>query len=668
MPDFMKIEFINLLLEFNLLSQVGFILSKGPIAMKYLDSKNQNLIEVQIHKINKSNKLDISEEEPYEVRIEKMNTSDKVKNKAIEKLKTINKSPQNAAKAQKYLDGILKIPFGVIKKEEHLDDPGKHLMEEFKAKYPEVSKDESLMKMGNNYINIFRSAQKNEKYQNFAKSSLNKMMNTRKSQKKYLKSVANILEDNVHGHPLVKTKIRRLLAQWISGGQSGIILGLEGPPGNGKTTLIKHGLANCIKDREGNTRPVGFIPLGGSANASSLVGHGYTYLGSTWGRIVDILMDSECMNPILLFDELDKISNTESGREIVGILTHLTDSTQNEEFYDKYFEGVALDLSKALMVFTFNDRSKIDPILLDRMTVIKTQSLSLNDKKIVTRKHLIPQITKLMDIHPSEIKISDLQIEKIIHDYTREAGARQLKRILENLIQELNLNRLMDSDYKLRIDQELVDEVLYNQDKIRHVMICKEPYKVGQIYGMWANALGLGGILPIQVRRVLDDTGFLLTGTQGDTMKESMKCAKGMAWELLYIHKPVAYQGFIRKKNEKKNCGLQVHCPATSTPKDGPSAGGAICIAIFSYLSKIPIKSNVAMTGEIDLRGNITAIGGLEAKLNGAKKAGIKTAIIPKENQEQLDRLIDQGKVIEDANFKVVMVETVFEAVCYFIE
>ena len=114
-------------------------------------------------------------------------------------------------------------------------------------------------------------------------------------------------------------------------------------------------------------------------------------------------MDSECMNPILLFDELDKISNTESGREIIGILTHLTDSTQNDEFYDKYFEGVALDLSKALMVFTFNDRSKIDPILLDRMTVIKTQSLSLNDKKIVTRKHLIPQITKLMDIHPSEI-------------------------------------------------------------------------------------------------------------------------------------------------------------------------------------------------------------------------------------------------------------------------
>ena len=273
-----------------------------------------------------------------------------------------------------------------------------------------------------------------------------------------------------------------------------------------------------------------------------------------------------------------------------------------------------------------------------------------------------------MDIHPSEILISDSQIEKIINDYTREAGARQLKRILENIIQELNLNRLMDSSSSLEITQKLVDEVLYNQDKIRHVVICKEPKKIGQIYGMWANALGLGGILPIQVRRVLDDTGFLLTGTQGDTMKESMKCAKGVAWELLFIHNAVAYQGFLRKKHAKKNCGMQVHCPATSTPKDGPSAGGAICIAIFSYLSKTPINTDVAMTGEIDLRGNITAIGGLEAKLNGAKKAGIKTAIIPRENEEQLLRLRNQGKIIEDDDFKVVMVDTVFQAVSWFIE
>ena len=295
--------------------------------------------------------------------------------------------------------------------------------------------------------------------------------------------------------------------------------------------------------------------------------------------------------------------------------------------------------------------------------------ISLSDKKIVTRKHLIPQITKLMDIHPDEILISDSQIEKIIDDYTREAGARQLKRILENLIQELNLKRLMDSSSSLEITQELVNNVLYNQDKIRHVLICKEPRKIGQIYGMWANALGLGGVLPIQVRRVLDETsGLLLTGTQGDTMKESMKCAKSMAWELLYIHKKPAYIGFLKKKQAKRTSGLQIHCPSTSTPKDGPSAGGAICIAIFSYLSRIPIRTDVAMTGEIDLDGNITAIGGLEAKLNGAKKAGIKIAIIPKENEEQLLRLRNQEKIVEDDDFKVVMVDTVYEAVIFFKE
>ena len=669
LPDYMKVELINLLLEFNLLSQVSFILSKGVFPFEFLDTVNRNRIKIQKIKMDNKEKLDISEEEPYEVRIDKMNTNDKTKNKAWEKLKIINKNPQNSAKAQKYLDGILKLPFGVIKNEENLNDPGKSLMKQFNKDFPSISDKKEILDCGNNYIKIFQLAKEYPECKEFAEDALKRMIKTRITQKEYLEEVADILESNVHGHPLVKTKIRRLLAQWISGGQSGIILGLEGPPGNGKTTLIKHGLSKCIKDKDGKTRPVGFIPLGGSANASSLVGHGYTYLGSTWGRIADILMDSECMNPILLFDELDKISNTESGREIIGILTHLTDSTQNDEFYDKYFEGVALDLSKALMVFTFNDRSKIDPILLDRMTVIKTQSLSLSDKKIVTRKHLIPQITKLMDIHPDEILISDSQIEKIIDDYTREAGARQLKRILENLIQELNLKRLMDSSSSLEITQELVNNVLYNQDKIRHVLICKEPRKIGQIYGMWANALGLGGVLPIQVRRVLDETsGLLLTGTQGDTMKESMKCAKSMAWELLYIHKKPAYIGFLKKKQAKRTSGLQIHCPSTSTPKDGPSAGGAICIAIFSYLSRIPIRTDVAMTGEIDLDGNITAIGGLEAKLNGAKKAGIKIAIIPKENEEQLLRLRNQEKIVEDDDFKVVMVDTVYEAVIFFKE
>ena len=218
-------------------------------------------------------------------------------------------------------------------------------------------------------------------------------------------------------------------------------------------------------------------------------------------------MECECMNPIFLFDELDKVSNTENGREITSILTHLTDSTQNHEFYDKYFEGVKLDMTKSLMVFTINDRSKIDPILLDRMTVIQTKPLSMEDKKVVTRKHLIPQITSKMDLNPTEIDIEDEQIEDLIYDYTREAGARQLKRLLESLIQELNLRRLENPTIDLTIDRFLVNDVFSHKDKVRAESI-SEHSLIGQINGMYANALGLGGILPIQVSSNMTDDKF----------------------------------------------------------------------------------------------------------------------------------------------------------------
>lgn len=642
--EYFRIEMISLLLEVGLRNQANYLYQIIPIPLKYLDWELQKKIFTSISfGFDATNNKE--EDVPYETKIDNLNTSEKNKSKAYEKLKTITQSGDGDSKSQKYLDAFLKIPFGIYKSEDELEDPGKKLVKELYDKFPTFKNKKILSRLGNNYVKILEKAVTYKQSKEFCTIGLKKLLSAREKQKSYLNKVEEILQNCVHGHDLVKIQIRRLLAQWISGGQSGMVLGLEGPPGNGKTTLIKEGLSNCLIDSDGQKRPVGFIPLGGMTNGSSLIGHGFTYQGSTWGRIVDILMQSKCMNPIFLFDELDKVSNTEHGREIFSILTHLTDSTQNDEFYDKYFDGVELDLSKCIMIFTFNDRSKIDPILLDRMTVIQTNPLSTDDKLVVCKNHLIPQLCKLVDIEPKQVEIEDEDIENLIYDYTFEAGARQLKRLLQSLIQELNLQRLLNPNTKLIIDRFLIHDVFRHRDKIRKESVTDNEI-VGQINGMYANSLGIGGILPIQVSKNVTETKLELTGTQGDVMKESMKCARNVAFML----KSRDDDSF---NPTDTSYGLHIHCPSTSTPKDGPSAGGAICMAVYSFLSGKPILQNVAMTGELDLIGNITAIGGLDAKLTGAKRAGIKIALIPEENLQQLERMRDENKSPEDDSFHV---------------
>lgn len=654
--EYFRIEMISLLLELGLRNQANYLYQIIPIPLKYLDWELQKKIFTSISfGYDPSNNKE--EDVPYETKIDNLNTSEKNKSKAYEKLKTITQSGDGDSKSQKYLDAFLKIPFGVYKSEDELEDPGKKIVTELYEKFPTFKNKKVLSRLGNNYVKILEKTVSYKQSKEFSTNGLQKLLAAREKQKCYLNKVGEILENCVHGHDLVKTQIRRLLAQWISGGQSGMVLGLEGPPGNGKTTLIKEGLSNCLIDSNGQKRPVGFIPLGGMTNGSSLIGHGFTYQGSSWGRIVDILMQSKCMNPIFLFDELDKVSNTEHGREIFSILTHLTDSTQNDEFYDKYFDGVELDLSKCIMVFTFNDRSKIDPILLDRMTVIQTNPLSTDDKLVVCKNHLIPQLCKLVDIEPKQVEIEDEDIENLIYDYTFEAGARQLKRLLQSLIQELNLQRLLNPHTKLIIDRFLIHDVFRHRDKIRKESVTDNEI-VGQINGMYANSLGIGGILPIQVSKNVSETKLELTGTQGDVMKESMKCARNVAFMLM------------NRDDESFNptdtsYGLHIHCPSTSTPKDGPSAGGAICMAVYSFLSGKSILQNVAMTGEIDLIGNITAIGGLDAKLNGAKRAGIKVALIPEENLQQLERMREENKSPEDESFQVHAVNHINQVLQY---
>ena len=206
----------------------------------------------------------------------------------------------------------------------------------------------------------------------------------------YISSVKEKLDESCFGHDDAKLEIQRLVGQWINGSTDGTVIGIQGPPGNGKTTLAKMGMSKCLLDKDGKTRPFAMLTLGGSSNASTLVGHNFTYVGSTWGRIVDILIEKKCMNPIIYIDEVDKVSRTEHGREITGILTHLTDSTQNDHFEDRYFAGIPFDLSKAIIIMSFNDPSLIDPILRDRMHIIETNPLSTSDKLHIIDSYVMP--------------------------------------------------------------------------------------------------------------------------------------------------------------------------------------------------------------------------------------------------------------------------------------
>ena len=205
--------------------------------------------------------------------------------------------------------------------------------------------------------------------------------------------------------------------------------------------MAKKGLANCLKDNNGVSRPFAMIQIGGDSNGSTLHGHNYTYVGSTWGGIVQILMDKKCMNPIIYFDELDKVSETPKGQEIINILMHITDQTQNSHYNDKYFYGFDFDLSKAMIIFSFNDSYKVSKILRDRMKIINVKGYDMNDKINIAEKHLIPKLIKEIGLEDFDINITVDIITHIIQYYTNESGVRKLKQKLHDILSEINLRR-----------------------------------------------------------------------------------------------------------------------------------------------------------------------------------------------------------------------------------
>jgi len=471
----------------------------------------------------------------------------------------------------------------------------------------------------------------------------------------YLSEIEDKLKKLSYGHDEAKKGLLQIIGKWISNPSSqGTSFGFVGPPGVGKTLLAK-----SVSKALGI--PFAEITLGGQNDGELLHGHGYTYSGSQPGLIIKKMVEMGKSRCILYFDELDKAcSKHGSINEITSILIHLTDPNMNKTFQDRFFQGVDFPLDKVIMIFSYNDSNLVDPILLDRLKQIDVSAYSINDKIKIVKEFIIPEITESVGLkNESWINISDDLIEWIIENYTNEAGVRSIKRKIEQIFLTINLERLkvVNSNNKIKIDKETIIKIL-DKPKNENSKI-HEKSSIGIINGLYATSSGDGGIIPIQIfNNFSANTNtyeIKLTGKQGDVMKESVHCSLTAAIDYIRRnkHKYPEIKNLDNHLMENFRFGFHVHAPSTSTPKDGPSAGCAFTSAFISRILSKPIKNDIAMTGEVELTGKITKIGGLNFKLSGAKKAGVKLVFVPKENEKDIEEVKNKYPNLINDEFKV---------------
>lgn len=443
-----------------------------------------------------------------------------------------------------------------------------------------------------------------------------------------LEKSRKILDKEHYGLDKVKERIVDSLAVYKRNPEfNGQILCLAGPPGVGKTSIVKS-LAKSMG------RKYVRIALGGIHDEAEIRGHRKTYIGSMPGRIVEAVIKSGVMNPIILLDEIDKVGNDFKGDPSSALLEAL-DPEQNNSFADHYIE-FPLDLSRVLFITTANDVSAIAGPLYDRMEVIELNSYTALEKFYIAKKHLVKKEMIKHSLTSKEFKISDDAINILIENYTREAGVRTLEKQIATLCRKATVS-LESGAKSFKVTDKNIEEYL-GKKKFSDDLVSKED-QVGTVNGLAWTSVG-GTMLPIEVS-VLDGTGKIeLTGNLGDVMKESAKTA------VSYIRSKANEYGI--DEDFYKNKDIHIHAPEAAVPKDGPSAGLAITTAIVSELTGIAIKSNVAMTGEISLKGKALAIGGLKEKSMAAYKSGCDTVIIPQDNKKDLDEISDEVKQVID--------------------
>lgn len=435
-----------------------------------------------------------------------------------------------------------------------------------------------------------------------------------------LRKARRILNREHYGLEKVKDRVLEVLAvKKLSPKIKGQIVCLVGPPGVGKTS-IAHSIA------EATGRKYVRVSLGGVRDESDIVGHRRTYIGSMPGRIVNALKQAGTNNPLILLDEIDKMGNNFRGDPSSALLEVL-DSEQNNAFYDHYID-MPFDLSNVMFLTTANDASAIPEPLYDRMDVITLGSYTHLEKYNIAVKHLIPKQLKKHGIKASQLKITPAAVHRLIDGYTREAGVRTLERTVASLCRKCAKYYVEDSQAKISINPKKLEELL-GPEKFKEDSRNKKDL-VGLVNGLAWTSVG-GTLLPIEVA-VMDGTGKVeLTGSLGDVMKESARTA------ISCIRTRAGLLGI--KHDFYTKYDIHIHAPEGAIPKDGPSAGTAMATAITSALCNIPIRHDVAMTGEVTLLGRVLPIGGLKEKTMTAYRSGIKTVIIPADNVADLEEI-----------------------------